>query len=137
MLEEDVVRHQARHRDDGPAGAAEQPFVELVELRDARAREAEKVEPATEAFHSAARKHLLLAGEEKVPHVMLLAREPVPILRHRPVGGRAGGGLLGSLAAPWRSWAGVCSSSILEGPSSGKEKPRSGWPGGVIVACMS
>ena len=102
MLEKDVVRDQTGHRHHGPAGAGEQPFVELIEIRDARAGQAQHVQPLVESMDGAVAEHLLLAREEYVPDAVFLWREPLPALRDRPVRRRAGwrdgrGGRLGAI----------------------------------------
>ncbi len=106
MLEEDIVRHQAGHRDHRPAGALAEPFVDLAEFGDAGMGEAEHLQPLVERIHRAAGKLLLLAGEQQIPDAMLVAGERLPILRHRPVGGRAFGrrGRILGRAVPLRRW---------------------------------
>ena len=91
MLEEDVVGDEAGDRDDRPAGAREQPLVELVEIGDAGLRQVQHVEAAEEIGDRPALQQLLLAREERVPDAMLPGREPLPMLGDGPVGRGAGG----------------------------------------------
>ena len=90
MLEEDVVGDEPRHRHHRPAGAAEQPLVQLAELGHAGMAEAQDLEALLERVHGAAGERLLLAREQQVPDRMLLGAERLPILGHGPVGGGAG-----------------------------------------------
>src|SRR3546814_271039 len=72
-----------------PAGARLQRPVELGEVRNAGAGKAQEVEALHEGANGAAGEALLLAGEEQVPDAMLLGREGMPVLRDRPILGRA------------------------------------------------
>src|SRR3546814_7769106 len=92
MPNEAVVRDETRHGDYRPAGAAIELLVHLIEIGNAGTREVEHVEAPLERLDGAAVEQGLLAGEECVPHPMILRRQLVPALGHRPVLRRAGRG---------------------------------------------
>jgi hypothetical protein len=101
VIEEDVVRDQAGHRHHRPAGAGEQALVQLVELRNAgrdkrsTSRPSWKARPRGPGAAAA-------GGRTEIPDAVILGREPLPMLRDRPVrrrarrrGGSGGFGALG------------------------------------------
>ena len=79
--EEDRVGHQPRHRDGAPAGARLEDRVELPELGHARVRQPQQVDPVKERRDDAGAEQIDLAGEQQVPHRMVLAGERFPALR--------------------------------------------------------
>ena len=85
MAEEDVVGNEAGHGHHSPAGSCEQPFVDLVEARDAWMRQAKHIEPAFEVADRPACKPGLLASEEQVPDPVIVRREQVPPFGDGPV----------------------------------------------------
>ena len=130
MLEEDVVGDEPRHRHHRPAGAAEQPLVQLAELGHARMTQAQDLEALLEGVDRAAGERLLLAREQQVPDRMLLGAERAPNSAGTVQSAAApGGGRVGSFAAPWRSDAGLAvvgtrSSTSVNIETLQNEKPR-------------
>ncbi len=66
MVEEDVVRDEAGHGDDRPAGPREQFLVELVQLGNAGPGEMEDVQALEEIGDRPALQQFGLAGEERI-----------------------------------------------------------------------
>ncbi len=91
VVEEHIVRHQAGHRHDLPAGQAHQPFGQFLEIGDAGLGQLEHVEPAQIGLRRATGEQFRLAVEQRVPHRMLVRGIMGPVLRDGPVGGRAFG----------------------------------------------
>ena len=91
--EEDVVGHQAGHGDRPPAGSRLEDRVQPLDVGNARVRQLQKVDAVEERRNHAGAEQLDLAGEQQVPHRMVVVGEGFPALRDdivRPVSGRAG-----------------------------------------------
>jgi len=84
MLEEDVVGHQARHRDDLPAGDRLEVGGQRLEIGDPIG-ELQLLQPCQEFVACPARQHTHHAAIERAPRLVLGGREMAPLLRDRPV----------------------------------------------------
>ncbi|MNT02547.1 hypothetical protein D3C72_1370490 [compost metagenome] len=91
VVEEDVLGHQSRHADHGPAGQGLQLGVHHLEVGDAAGVQVQRVQPAHIGLAGPTRQDLHLPGVEGVPGLMLDVGIGRPVLGDGPVGGRAFG----------------------------------------------
>ncbi|MEJ1970504.1 MAG: hypothetical protein WDN03_18030 [Rhizomicrobium sp.] len=80
MVEEDLVRHQRRHRDDAPAGLPVQRLRQPLEVRNAVGGKLQLVQAGEEFVAGAAAQHLGLALEQRAPHGVLRRAVALPML---------------------------------------------------------
>src|SRR4051812_3442285 len=85
MLEEHLVRDQARHGHDLPAGALAEHVGQPPEIRDRIGADRQPLHAVDELVAGAARQEPGLALEQRAPDSVLGARVPVPGLIDRPV----------------------------------------------------
>ena len=79
MVEEHLVRHQARHGDDLPSGALDQHVGEAPEVRNRVRSDRQRAHAGNEFVAGAAGQQLALALEQRFPHRVLGRRVVRPI----------------------------------------------------------
>ncbi len=89
VAEEDIVRHQARHRHHRPARAGVEALVELIEVGHTGLRQPQDFQRLPEGTDGAAAQQFGLAREQRIPDPMILGAIILPALRDGPVGGDA------------------------------------------------
>jgi len=94
VVEEHLVRDQARHRHHAPAGEPGQLDVDPREIRDARAVQVQRLQAFQERVAGPAFEQGRLALIEGHPDLVLGRRIGLPALVDGPVGPRPGGGPL-------------------------------------------
>ena len=93
MVEEDLVRHQPRHADHGPAGQGLKLGIDDLEVGNAARVQVESVQTAQEGVAGASRQDLHLTSVQGVPGAVFDLGIGVPVLRDGPVGRRPFRGL--------------------------------------------
>ncbi len=96
MLEEDRVRHQPRHRNDLPAGVAQQDVAEALEVRDAIGFDRQCLQAGDELIAGAAAQQCRLALVQRLPHRVFGCGVVGPALRDGPVSAVGSRALAGS-----------------------------------------
>src|SRR5947208_1485334 len=83
---ENLVRNQAGHRDDPPAGRGVEHFAQSSEIGDPVRGDPERAEPAEKLTTGAADQQPLLAFEQQPPDRVLFLAVILPILLDRKIG---------------------------------------------------
>ena len=80
VVEEHLVRHEARHGHDLEARARLQLDIDLGEVRNAAAVEVQRLQPAQHGGVSAVLQDVDLASIQEIPHGMFVSRIALPVL---------------------------------------------------------